>query len=81
MGCASKTTPKCWNDNNILNQQLTKIKYMNKMDSTIKLLVAIGAICSGVGEILRQFNVSKERLKDDVQKIMSNNSDGKKEEK
>jgi hypothetical protein len=24
MGCASKTTPKCWNSNKILNQQLTK---------------------------------------------------------
>lgn len=68
-GCASKTTPKCWNDNKILNQQLTK--NMNKMDNTIKLLVAIGAICSGVGEILRQFNMSREKLKDDVQKIMS----------
>ena len=54
---------------------------MNKMDNTIKLLVAIGAICSGVGEILRQFNVSKDRLKDDVQKIMSDKSDEKKKEK
>ena len=45
------------------------------MENTIKLLVAIGAICSGVGEILRQFNVSREKLKDDVQKIMSESSD------
>ena len=50
-------------------------KYINIMENTIKLLVAIGAICSGVGEILRQFNVSREKLKDDVQKIMSESSD------
>ena len=48
------------------------------MDKTIKLLVAIGAICSGVGEILRQFNVSREKLKDDVQKIMSKSPDEEK---
>ncbi len=51
------------------------IKIMINMENTIKLLVAIGAICSGVGEILRQFNVSQEKLKGDVQKILSESSD------
>ena len=51
------------------------IKIMVNMENTIKLLVAIGAICSGVGEILRQFNVSQEKLKDDVQEILSESSD------
>lgn len=51
------------------------IKIMINMENTIKLLVAIGAICSGVGEILRQFNVSQEKLKDDVQEILSKSSD------
>lgn len=51
------------------------IKIMVNMENTIKLLVAIGAICSGVGEILRQFNVSQEKLKGDVQKILSESSD------
>ena len=48
---------------------------MINIENTIKLLVAIGAICSGVGEILRQFNVSQEKLKDDVQEILSESSD------
>lgn len=51
------------------------IKTMINIENTIKLLVAIGAICSGVGEILRQFNVSQEKLKDDVQEILSESSD------
>lgn len=51
------------------------IKIMVNMENTIKLLVAIGAICSGVGEILRQFNVSQEKLKGDVQEILSESSD------
>lgn len=51
------------------------IKIMINMENTIKLLVAIGAICSGVGEILRQFNVSQEKLKGDVQEILSESSD------
>ena len=64
----------------ILNQQLTKLENMNNynMENAIKLLAAIGAICSGVGEILRQFNVAKEKLKDDVQQIMSEESNEKK---
>ena len=53
--------------------KLTKI--IINMENTIKLLVAIGAICSGVGEILRQFNVSQEKLKGDVQEILSESSD------
>ena len=48
---------------------------MVNMENMIKLLVAIGAICSGVGEILRQFNVSQEKLKGDVQEILSESSD------
>lgn len=51
------------------------IKTMINIENTIKLLVAIGAICSGVGEILRQFNVSQEKLKGDVQEILSESSD------
>ena len=51
------------------------LKIMVNMENTIKLLVAIGAICSGVGEILRQFNVSQEKLKGDVQEILSESSD------
>lgn len=53
------------------------LKIMINMENTIKLLVAIGAICSGVGEILRQFNVSQEKLKGDVQEILSESSDKK----
>ena len=53
------------------------VKIMINMENTIKLLVAIGAICSGVGEILRQFNLSQEKLKDDVQKILSESPDKK----
>lgn len=54
---------------------------MNRMDNTIKLLIAIGAICSGVGEILKQFNVSKEKLDDNIQKIMSDSSSDTKKTK
>jgi hypothetical protein len=53
------------------------LKIMVNMENTIKLLVAIGAICSGVGEILRQFNVSQEKLKGNVQEILSESSDKK----
>lgn len=53
------------------------LKIMVNMENTVKLLVAIGAICSGVGEILRQFNVSQEKLKGNVQEILSESSDKK----
>lgn len=51
------------------------------MENAIKLLAAIGAICSGVGEILRQFNQSKIKIKDDVQRILSEPFDKEEEEK
>lgn len=44
------------------------------MESAIKLLAAIGAICGGVAEILKQYNLSKEKLKEEVQKILSEDS-------
>jgi hypothetical protein len=47
------------------------VKIIISMENTIKLLVAIGAICSGVGEILKQFNQTEGRIKNDIQKIMS----------
>ena len=48
------------------------------MENAIKLLAAIGAICSGVGEILRQYNTSQEKMKKEVGKIMSETSDKEK---
>jgi hypothetical protein len=49
------------------------------MENTIKLLAAIGAICGGIGEILRQYNLSKDKIKDGVQEILS--QEPRKEEK
>jgi hypothetical protein len=40
------------------------------MEKTIRVLTAIGIILSGLGELLRQFNISADKVKDEVQKVM-----------
>lgn len=40
------------------------------MEKTIRILTAIGIILSGLGELLRQFNISADKVKDEVQKVI-----------
>lgn len=40
------------------------------MEKTIRILTAIGIILSGLGEILKQFNISADKVKDEVQKVI-----------
>lgn len=41
------------------------------MEKTIRILAAIGGILSGLGELLRQYNISKNYIKEDVNKAVS----------
>lgn len=54
------------------------IKIIISMENAIKLLAAIGAICSGIGEILKQYNMSQEKIRKEVEKILSDSPDKKK---
>jgi len=40
------------------------------MEKTIKILTAVGVILGGLGELLKQFNISKIRVKEEVQRIL-----------
>ena len=52
------------------------------MEKTIKILTAVGCILGGLGEILKQYNISKNHIKQDVDKALadSNNSEEKSNE-
>ena len=51
------------------------------MEKTIRILTAIGIILSGLGEILRQFNISADKVKDEVQKVIKKDEQEKPQNK
>ena len=46
------------------------------MEKTIKILTAVGVILQGLGELLKQFNISKDKVKDEVKRILDEPKSG-----